>query len=182
VGGYFSFGVVNTVPFFVTPMIAFTKNAIVCSTGESYEYRIYGSDGRLISVVQAALPPTPITTADIQSARQKLKESTRSESDRQRTLEIFDGLKLPTTQPAIDRLLTEPNGAVWIRSYDASGRQDEHWARFDSTGHLQASIAIPNGKHVIRFRDDRVVLLHEDRQTGLQQVEVYSLETHSGPP
>ncbi|HUF25788.1 MAG TPA: hypothetical protein VMM18_02305 [Gemmatimonadaceae bacterium] len=174
--GFFSFGAVRRVPFFVTPMVGFTETSIVHGSGESFEYQVYAMDGKLSRTVRLAAPAQTITRADVQRARDALNASTRDPAEARKLVAAMDAMTLPSTHPAYDRIVAESDGVVWLRAYSPDSSRAESWVRFDPLGNLEGTLAIPAGWRAIGFSGSRVVLREDDAITGLQRLKVHAID------
>lgn len=176
-GGFFGFGPVHTVPFYVRPMLAFTHDAVVNATGERYEFDVFSLGGPHRRTVHAAVSTQPVTRRDIARAREELSTRISDAAEERAVLHALDDLALPDIHPQIDRILPGDNGGVWVRSYHTSETEAQEWAQFDAAGVLRARLLVPGRYHLLHFGADRVISIEEDAGSGLQVLRVHRIES-----
>lgn len=81
-------------------------------------------------------------------------------------------------QPAFDRLLVDPAGPVWLRTFTPAWKSDEvqHWTVFDADGRAIARATTPAGVEVMHVRDGHVTGLVRD-SLDVQYVVVHAIRT-----
>jgi hypothetical protein len=175
-GGFFSFGRVWPVPFFIDPPIAFGDQTIISATGESAEYRVFSSAGALTRVVRWKAARQRVTPRDIEAARDSIRAAVRDPAEQSRLLSALDRLALPTELPALDKIVTDGDSAVWVRAYQNSVDQGERWMRFDGDGRLRGTLTVAAGQRIATFAREHCVLVTELPDTGLQRLELRRVE------
>jgi hypothetical protein len=149
-------------PFGRTAFLRLTADEIVYGIPDRYEYEVYSREGRHLRTVRAALPPVPVTRADIAEARESLMRVPSTAEMRAGFTKALDQVRFPSTMPAYGALETEPDGTVWMRSYSRTTPPDYWWARFDRSGKLLGTLRLPPDRSLVRFTNGHVLLSRRD--------------------
>jgi hypothetical protein len=174
------------VPFARRAFVRVTPDAIVHSTGDDVGYRIYSSAGILQRVVRVDTMPPLVGRDDRASLRNRWMSRATSRRDTLLYEQALEKLPIPATLPAIDALLTDESGNVWLKThqrrtapaaaeYERVGGVDETWLQFGRDGRLAGVLHIPDWHEVIRFTRGRVVLRHVEQVDGFTFVSVHKL-------
>ena len=144
---------------------AVTRGRIVVGSGIGYELAIHGSDGRLQRLVRRSHRPEPITPAIVAAHRaiEALPPAAGSL------------VSVPATAPAYDRVLTDPDGYLWVLDFSADPIAARHWSVFDPDGRWLGTVETPAGFRLEAAGRDEVVGLWRDAD-GMDHLRVYRIE------
>jgi hypothetical protein len=162
------------VPFSRSASVEITDTEIVYGMPDTYEYRVYSRTGALNRIVRADVRPVPVTSAIVAQVRARGAVGATDESA-PLYMAAYQRVTFPATQPAYFGLLTERDGAVWVRGFEYPITR-QWWARFDRTGRLLGTLLIPPNRNVLRFTRGHVVLTHRDSNEGTTTVYVHRIE------
>jgi hypothetical protein len=134
-------------------------------------------------VVRAHVEPVAITDRDIRLERPSWVQRGGRRARRRRIYaRQFDALVHPETMPAFGRIAAEESGDVWVQRYEPDAQElPEWWARFDRSGRLLGTLAIPEGFSVIGFSRGHVILREPIGEFGFVGLSVYAFEQAHDP-
>jgi hypothetical protein len=170
-------------PFGRTAYVAVAASTIVYGNGDRYEYEVYSPDGTLVRTVRAAAPPVPVTREHIARRRESLMGVAVTPEMKAGFERTLDQITFPTTMPAYGGIEVEPQGTVWVRSYDVPDDTSSvvSWARFDPSGRLLGTLRIPPGMGTARrFTRGYAILVRYDRETETTTVRMHRIEPIDG--
>ena len=149
---------------------------------ESFEFRTYASDGRLMRIVRRSWTPIPVDEA----ARTAFVERTYGDAPppvRERYVSV---LTFADHHPAYDDLRTDAEGNVWARaprtdpaslaSRDAA--VPTQWSVFDTSGAWLGDVILPAGLEPHEIGPDFVLGVWRD-EDGVFYVRMHRLEKES---
>jgi hypothetical protein len=168
----------------------------------SFEYRIFGGDGRLERIVRVSMTPSPssqlrppswvtgrtppmrIPGGPTAAVVDQFEEEAWRAAPRPSRLRAYDGL-------VVDRL-----GNAWLKEYSPAGdtaAAGDRWWVFDSVGTLRHSVRLPTAVgQVLRtkamdlwpqpiFIDDKVILAPSKNEDGVPVLSAYRLVKRAEP-
>jgi hypothetical protein len=166
-------------PFVSQPQVIPAGDVFIYASGERYEYRVYDAEGELLRTVRAAVPPRPVTAADIDSAKTHILAGFAG--DARRVAEAaWSRMTLPRMHLAYRRALTETDGSVWLLGCGPSDN-GRCWAKFDPAGRLQGTLLIPPDWEVASFANGHAILWRADESTQTRLIEVRAVERARAP-
>jgi hypothetical protein len=152
-------GSFRQIPFAARPLDALGKGAVVWCAPNSAQFEIVGVSvlARDTVRINGRVAPVPVTTAERDSVIAALQAA---------RLTGLDFSRIPTVKPAIDALLVDDVGRLWVRSTNAEGAIE--FRIFDQQGAHVATAAL--GRYtsptwlplVIRGRSLYMVVLDDD--------------------
>ena len=162
----------------------------------SFEYRVFGGDGRLERIVRVAMTPTPgkqLRPPSWVTARMQPLKSPGGPSPAlvdQFEEEAWRAVPRPSRLRAYDGLVVDRLGNAWLKEYsvaDDSASSGDRWWVFDSLGTLRHSVRLPAAiGQVLRtkamdlwpqpiFIDGKVILASSRNEDGVPVLHVYRL-------
>jgi len=157
---------------------------VVVSSNDTYEIRVYSTDGTLKRIVRrehALIPTTPAhLDAYIERGAAGLPEPQRAARIREEQEEYRD-VRLPETHPAFRRVLADELNHLWIREYTLPGEAGPNpiWTVFDPEGHVLGFMETPAGLRVHQIGEDYILGYATD-ELGVEYVQVWSLSRTGG--
>jgi len=154
--------------------------------GDRYQIRVYGSDGKLQSIIRRVWTPTPITADDWERwvvEWSKLWVGTTG-AERERDIQKVRESPWAEANPAFSQFIVDRNGRLWVREAHwqdaiAAGSLGDlpavpsAWSVFDSRGCWLGDVTMPTGFLPFEIGTDYVTgILRAD---GLNRVAIYGL-------
>ena len=167
-------------PFGRSAFIGVSANTIVYGINERFGYQVFSQEGRLMRTVQADLPPVPITRAEVAAARASLMQVASTPEMQRAFAAALDRVDFAATMPAFSDMRVEQDGTVWLRNYTRASPAQYWWARFDSTGRLDGTLAIPANRSLVSFARGHVILSQRDTTTDAVFLYVHRIERAGG--
>jgi len=159
---------------------AIVGDRIYVGTGDGYEIRVLGLDGRLESLIRWTGPDLAFTDADLTRYRERRRAAATPESRQSVERDLRDWLR-PETWPAYDALVLDPAGDLWIEDYDRPDPDPgKRWTVLDSEGRLLGRVALPEGLRLTEIGRDHVVGVRRDA-LDVERVEVFRLAKPAPP-
>lgn len=135
------------------------------------ELRIVAADGALKRVLRWDETPDPITAEERQ--RWNNRQEVGSESGRR--IQLSDFPWLPEHKAFFDRLLTDDEGNIWVRTPPPPDPAPERWTVLGSDGRWLGAVMMPDGFGLNQVARGRVYGIHRD-ELGVPTVRAYRLE------
>jgi hypothetical protein len=167
-------------------VIAASDDHFYAGFGDRYHIRVYGSDGKLQSIIRRAWTPTPITADDWERwvvEWSKLWVRTTG-AERERDIQKVRESPWAEANPAFSQFIVDRSGRLWVREahwQDAiaagslvdSPAVPSVWSVFDSRGHWLGDVTMPIGFLPFEIGTDYVTgILRAD---GMNSVAIYEL-------
>jgi hypothetical protein len=111
----------------------------------SYEVRVHAPDGTLRTIVRRTDVDLTLTEAAYQAAVERMV-SAQPEEARPGMRTFYASQDRPEVRPAYGRLLTGPDGELWVQDYSVDGGATG-WSVFDAAGVWLGTVEVP-----VRFR------------------------------
>jgi len=128
---------------YAQPSFAIRGMHVLVAGGEAFEIREYAPDGGLARIIRKQHTPVPIGRAWADSVVRASRAAFRRYPDLHWILDA-PVPEPPAAAPAIDRLVVDDDGNLWVHS-NQRGRSPAEpvWYVFDSTGVLRHSLRAP---------------------------------------
>lgn len=142
--------------------------AVVVDAAE-FHIELYESNGRLFSIVSAALPDVPVTTAMVEAFIEE-----RSEADRER----IRNAPRASVLPKIQEVFVDSEDRIWVERFAEPQSHTSRWEVFERDGTWIGRIEMPNGfARVSGFyvNSEQVTGVWVDPETGVETVRVYGI-------
>jgi len=167
-------------------VVAATDDRFYAGFGNRYQIQVYGSDGKLRSIIRRAWTPTPITADDWERwvvEWSKLWVRTTG-AERERDIQKVRESPWAEENPAFSQFIVDRGGRLWVREahwQDAiaagslldSPAVPSVWSVFDSRGRWLGDVSMPTGFLPFEIGTDYVAgILRAD---GVNHVTIYGL-------
>jgi hypothetical protein len=165
---------VTSLPFGRSPAAAVYNTQFCFGASDTYEIACYDRNGSLRRVVRRAVPPRPVTSADIE-AYQAGELSQIDDADQRRDAERrYDEMPVPETMPAYTTFMFDGAGDLWVREFTVGEAATWPWTVFDPDGRMLGTVALPADFRVTQIGDDFVLGLWRD-DLEVEHVRLYRL-------
>lgn len=163
-------------PFGASTSVAVGRDRICVSTGERFEVRCRSPEGRLLTVVRDSVRRRPVTDGAIDRLLESRLEDVEQREFRRRLREAYESVRdVPDRMPAVDRLIIDSEGDLWVRVYRPEyGEGGRPWRVFGPDGVRRARVTMPGGFRPYAIEGDRIAGRWTD-DLGVNHVRVYGL-------
>ncbi|MCY3808843.1 MAG: hypothetical protein OXG58_05370 [Gemmatimonadetes bacterium] len=167
------------IPFSRGDVVVPWGDDVIVGSDDTYEIRVYSTDGTLKRIVRREhnlIPTTPAhLDAHIERRVAGLPEPERA-ARRREEQEWYRDVRLPETHPAFRRVLADELNHLWIQEYTlpGQGRGNPVWTVFDPEGHVLGLMETPAGLRVYQIGEDYILGYTTD-ELGVEYVQVWSL-------
>jgi hypothetical protein len=172
----------NLWPVAFTPSaeIAMAPTGLASSGGADLAFDLHARDGRQLLRVHVDQPARAISPAELAQYRQEQVDAAdpAARADLERR---FDELPFRSHYPALDGILFDSEGAIWIRLYNPDESAPQSWHVFDQDGAQLAFVQTPAGLSISDIRENEI-LGRWRVQLGVPTVRVYTLDRQPQPP
>ena len=148
----------------------------VADTGTG-EVHGYDYSGGLKLVARYTLPREPVTPEQVKQGQETFLEQMPTQ-DGPRWRRYFDGSPRPSEHPAIQTLVADPEGDLWLQAFPSSSTQLPSWWVIRSIDGSVVAVDFPRRLEVMEVGSDYVLGLWRDEQ-NVQFVQKYRLEKSS---
>jgi hypothetical protein len=146
---------------------------IVAGSNDRVSYGVHSLDGTLIRIVRVPVLDLPLvaTPARLDSLRQAERRGLAESgvppgTPFEQLMEMFDALELPGVVPRFGRIMTAPDGAVWLSPYGTGDgvAASADWLVFDADGRWLGEVSLPDPQRFrpMEFGEDFVLGLWKD--------------------
>lgn len=135
---------------------------VVVSSNDTYEIRVYSTDGTLKRIVRREHDLISTTPAHLDAHIELLvagsPERQRAARRREEQEEYRD-VRLPETHPAFRGILADELDHLWIQEYTLPGEAGPNpiWTVFDPGGHVLGFMETPAGLRVFQIGEDYIL-------------------------
>ena len=157
---------------------------VIVGSNDTYEIRVYSTDGTLKRIVRREHDLIPITRAHLDAHIERLvaglPEPERA-ARRREEQEEFRDVELPNTHPAFRRVLADEVDHLWIQEYTLPGEAGPNpvWTVFDPEGHVLGFMDTPAGLRIFEIGEDYLLGYATD-ELGVEYVQLWSLNRSQG--
>lgn len=156
-------------PFTARPSLAIGPNGRIYFTrGDEHRILVLSPRGDTVRVVRRRVTPSPVTDAERDSAIAGVQERFR-----QAGAQPPSDMALPEQRPAINRLIVDTRGYLWVLGPPVPALDGTEWSIYDREGRYVGSVSMPR-MDVMQIGDDFVAGVTTD-ELGVQRVVVASL-------
>jgi hypothetical protein len=161
-------------PFGAVRTAVVDGESIYTSSGRLFEVSVLDGNGELRSIIRRSTPSRPVTDQHIQTLETSILESApvRTHPDRRR---MFLEWRYPDQMPAVDRLLMDAEGHLWVRAYDPAPKMRREWSVIDPGGRWLGQVTTPEAFEVMDIGTDYVAGVFVD-DLGVEYVQVFPLQ------
>ena len=157
---------------------------VIVASNDTYEIRVYATDGTLKRIVRREHELIPTTSAHLDAHIEWLvagsPEPERAARRRDRQ-ERYRDVRLPDTHPAFRRVLADELNHLWVQEYNLPGEEGPNpvWTVFDSEGHVMGFMETPAGLRIFQIGADYILGYATD-ELGVEYVQMWSLSRSGG--
>jgi hypothetical protein len=154
------------------------------AVNDTYEIKIYETDGKLETIIRRDAPPLEVTSEDAE-----LFDRHRDRIDRIRSPDLrrlirraYEEMAVPATMPAfgsatrarIPWLRIDNLNHLWLPEYNRPGETVPQWTVFDPAGVLLGTLRFPERFEPLQIGDDFVLGKWQD-ELDVEHVQLYEL-------
>lgn len=157
---------------------------VVVSSNDTYEIRVYATDGTLKRIVRRDHDLIPTTPAHLDAYIEWLvagsPEPERAARRRDRQ-ERYRDVRLPDTHPAFRRVRADELDHLWVQEYilPEEAGPNPIWTVFDPGGHVLGFMETPAGLRIFQIGADYILGYATD-ELGVEYVQAWSLSRSGG--
>jgi hypothetical protein len=167
------------------PVLAATDSLLWVGRGETFELEAYDLEGELRRLVRnLTYRASPITEAHIAAEIEKRLASMAAMLDRMGG-DMAPGwaaaqernireMPRPEVFPPYARLLTDPDGNLWVMRYPEPGQSGSQWTVFDAEGRLRGTLELPDRFEPFDVGNDYILGRWRD-ELDVEYVRLYGL-------
>jgi hypothetical protein len=161
-------------PFGRTTVLAIGAQEIYIGTGESFEVRVHGLDGKLRRIVRGPAVDLTIRPEHLEQYRKDQIANARPANRPALERSIRD-MPMPRQFPAFTALQLDPTGNLWARRFLRPGETQLLWAVFSPQGVFLGDVRVAHDLTVLEIGDDYLLGVNRD-EFGIERVRVHRLE------
>jgi hypothetical protein len=150
-------------------------NELLLADGSTFEVKVLARDGSLVSIIRKQYTPVPLPRAWVDSVWHQTMNLLMDPAAARRVGQV----PIPEYAPALDRLIVDTEGNLWIRSYPPGQAESPQWYIFDEQGVLRHRLR--SDLDPIQIGPDFVLTTVRD-SLGVESVAVYPLWKQSESP
>ena len=157
---------------------------VVVSSNDTYEIRVYSTDGTLKRIVRREHDLIPTTPAHLDAHIERLvagsPEPERAARRRERQ-ELYRDVRLPDTHPAFRRVRADELDHLWVQEYflPEEAGPNPIWTVFGPEGHVLGFMETPAGLRIFQIGADYILGYATD-ELGVEYVQLWSLSRSGG--
>lgn len=157
---------------------------VVVSSNDTYEIRVYSTDGTLKRIVRREHDLVSTTQAHLDALiERRVAGSPEPEraARRREEQEQYRDVRLPDTHPAFRRVRADELNHLWVQEYTLPGEGGPNpvWTVFDPEGHVLGFMETPAGLRIFQIGADYILGYATD-ELGVEYVQVWSLSRSGG--
>jgi len=169
-----------TMVFFGSPMFGRSTeygvygDRFYLASNDTYEVRVHGQDGELLSIVRKQHEHPEVTDADVEAFRERQLGDSPEGMPQDAMIGVLDATPIRETMPAYRGIMLDQLGNLWVEEYRRPGDTIPRWTVFSAEGTLIGTITLPDGFEVQDAGDDYVLGTWED-ELEIEHVRMYEL-------
>jgi hypothetical protein len=155
-----------------------TADGFWFAAGDSPQVTHHGPDGRLTKVLRWDSEPDSLSTERVETFRAAAMNARGGNPAALAEMRKFlQDIPFPATSPYTARLISAPDGALWIGPYHVwTEPAGGWWTVFDADGRRLGMVEIPAGFELRTVGTDRIYGVWTDDE-GTESVRVYALNS-----
>ncbi len=159
-------------PFGKTTFTAVWGDLLAIGRNETYEIRVFASDGSLSRIVRRDHAPGTPTQAQL-DARFRERFASLSDEERTRRLEVAANVPMVATFPAYSNIKSDALGNLWVAEFELPGEERDFtlWTVFDQEGRAVGFVETPPGLTIYEIGANYIL----GKRTGDMDVESVEL-------
>lgn len=157
-------------PLSPRPTHARWGNCLVTSSGDSWNLRLYSSDGRMVGEVINDWPRSRISASD----REVWYESILSDAPPEQhplLRNLLEQFMSPEELPSIKALIVDPAGYLWVQHF----RPETEWSIIAPSGEILGRVSMPRSLEVLEIGMDHILGLEQD-EFAVEVVQLLALD------
>jgi hypothetical protein len=163
------------VPLTPDPAFSVVGNDLLLSQGAEPEVRRIDRDGRVRSIVRWNQPRSPVRDIWSRFTEEFLAEVNEERRPAYARLLAMSDLPLPELVPAVEGIIVDGLGDVWVQEYRLPWQQARVWHVLSPDGTWLGDMTTPPGVTVYDIGQDYILGRHVD-ELGVERVVVYGLD------
>jgi hypothetical protein len=166
------------VTFGLSPTAMARGKHLVLSTRDRYEVNVFDSSARLERVIRIDTPSQPVTQEHLEGRLEELLSRLPSPDLAPQVRVGFWDTPHAENMPAMESLLLDSEGYLWVEDKNLPGDTLRTWTVFDNEGVPITRLSLPMSNRVMEIGADYVLALFED-ELGVEYVRFYPLNRGS---
>lgn len=159
-------------PFGPLGTIRVWRDTYLTGDGGSFEVREYARDGRLFRILRADHAGPGITEADKAAEKQRLLAFYGQRTTSPGFERFWAQVPWQERLPAFRRFEVDPEGRLWIETFESASAPERTWIVFDADRRLLGFVAVPKRLDVLQLTGDGVLGVYRDAD-DVEQVRYY---------
>lgn len=167
-----------SIPFAAASVVALDSASVVSTAAVGFSFDRHLLDGSHVLRVRVQADPQPIGPDQIRAYQEERIQAAEDPAAQTALRDRFEELPFADHYPAIDGLLVDDLGYVWVRMYDPTDATRRSWHVFDAAGVHRAYVTTPRQLEVHDIQRDKILGRWRD-ELDVRTVRVYSLDRSS---
>lgn len=165
------------IPFGTRTVQAVFGNRIYVGESDSYEIKVFATDGALFRIIRKAHDPTRIEAIhrarNIEQRRRELSGLPGVLKSAQES--VLEEIPFPEFFPAFSDIKLDSEGNLWVQDYLLPGIDDGRYLVFDASGFLLGPVVFPPSFTPLDIGSDYILGLYRDEQ-DVEYIHLYGLQ------
>ncbi|MGD2123091.1 MAG: 6-bladed beta-propeller [Gemmatimonadota bacterium] len=167
-------------PFGSRTAIAVQGDRLFLGTGKTFEINVFNAAGTLERIIRRSWTPRSVTSAVVDSLIEfRIRQAgvtSRADPRVEGFRRMLESAPVPDQMPAFSWLLSDPQGRLWVREYQAPYEDvAQKWILFDREGAWVGSVSMPDRFDVRAFGETEVLGVWRD-ELNVQHFQVYGMK------
>lgn len=167
-------------PFGRKLLAAADDSVVVVAAKGDWELWLYPPRGGLPRILRIDRPRRSVDAATRREYRERVLRDVRDEYGKREWTMLSNDDVFPREFPALDLILFDRDGDIWVRESAARGDNLAQWVVLERTGQPLARVRLPSSFTPFDITSDRIAGVWLDSLGG-EQVQVWSLSRHRAP-
>lgn len=155
----------RSAPFHRTQSVIVAGDRLYSSAGDDYEITVHAPDGTVSGLIRRLVPNRLVTDVDIDAFRDHERARATDDNARRSIERFLADAPYPETMPALDALIMDAEGMLWVRDYATPTEREERpqsWSVFDGDGRWLGTVETPVGLEVREIGSDYILGVWKD--------------------
>jgi hypothetical protein len=160
-------------PFGTTRVAAAYGDSVVTAGGTTFEVWLLDESGTIVRIMRRRAEPARVSERDVALLEEGMLDAAppRTHPDRRR---LFSEWTYPEFKPALDELVVDSEGNIWVRIFSVDRSHAAEWSVFDHSGRWLGQVETPPGFEVKEIGRDYILGLWMD-DLDIEYVHLYAL-------
>jgi hypothetical protein len=174
----------SEVPFSPQSLVAFSSSEIFATSTDKLAIQVFDPTGNAKESFRYAIAQNKVGARDVAGMLELRIRNARDEAGRRLEQEglrsflnrLYAEMPIPSTKPAIDRMLVDALGLLWVRAYSQPSDvvPSTSWYVFTSAGALMATFNMDARTEIVRVGTDHVLAVHTDH-LDVERIQEFGL-------